>query len=125
MVTNFRFLKTLSSKDQLLINKSIILNYLRENPSASRAKIARDIGISAPTTSKIIDEFIYEGFVIELGKNVSTGGKKATKLGFNTKYGSVIARNIRLNNSDSKRLRLFGDIGWSLSQKRMLDIKAE
>ena len=41
------------------------------------------------------------------------------------KYGSVIARNIRLNNSDSKRLRIFGDIGWSLSQNRMLDIKAE
>lgn len=115
MVTNFRFLKTLSSKDQLLINKSIILNYLRENTSASRAKIARDLGISAPTTSKIIDEFISESFVVELGKNISTGGKKATKLGFNTKYGSVIGVDL-----GKDRIRIArSDMGGQILEKHI------
>lgn len=115
MVTNFRFLKTLSSKDQLLINKSIILNYLRENTSASRAKIARDLGISAPTTSKIIDEFISESFVVELGKNISTGGKKATKLGFNTKYGSVIGVDL-----GKDRIRIArSDMGGQILEKHV------
>ncbi len=115
MVTNFRFLNTVSSKDQLLINKSIILNYLRENASASRAKIARDLGISAPTTSKIIDEFISEDFVVELGKNISTGGKKATKLGFNTKYGSVIGVDL-----GKDRIRIArSDMGGQILEKHI------
>ena len=90
MISNFRFLNPISAKQQLLINKSIILNYLRENSLVSRAKIAKELKISPPTVSRIIDEFIIEGFVTEMGKDQSTGGKKATKLGFNTKTGSVI-----------------------------------
>jgi len=115
MVSNFKFLNTLNSKDQLLINKSIILNYLRENSSASRAKIARDLGISAPTTSKIIDKFISEGFVIELGKDVSTGGKKAIKLGFNTKNGSVIGVDL-----GKDRIRIArSDLGGQILEKHV------
>lgn len=115
MVKNFRFSNTLSSKDQLLINKSIILNYLRENTSTSRAKIVRELGISAPTTSKIIDEFISEGFVIELGKNVSTGGKKATKLGFNTKLGSIIGVDL-----GKDRIRIArSDMGGQILEKHV------
>ena len=90
MVSTFKLSNTLSAKHQLLINKSIILNYLKENFSVSRAKIASDLKISPPTVSKIIDELILDGYVVEVGKQQSTGGKKAIKLGFNSKSGSVI-----------------------------------
>jgi predicted NBD/HSP70 family sugar kinase len=115
MVSNFRFLNTLSAKHQVLINKSIILNYLRENFSVSRAKIAIDLKISPPTVSKIIDEFISEGFVIEMGKDLSTGGKKATKLGFNTKNGSVIGVDL-----GKDRIRIArSDLGGQILEKHV------
>jgi glucokinase len=90
MNPSFRFANTISSKEQLVINKSIILNYLRNNLYSSRAKITSNIGISAPTTSKIVDELISEGYVVELGKDHSAAGKKAIKIGFNVNKGNVI-----------------------------------
>ncbi len=90
MTAKIKFNNTISPKEQLVINKSIVLNYLRENITTSRAKISSSIGISAPTTSKIIDELIADRYVVELGKDSSTSGKKAIKIGFNVKKGNVI-----------------------------------
>jgi len=50
-----------------------------------------------------------------LGKNVSTGGKKATKLGFNTKYGSVIAVDL-----GKDRIRIArNDMGGQILEKHV------
>ncbi len=122
MISNFRFLNPISAKQQLLINKSIILNYLRENSLVSRAKIAKELKISPPTVSRIIDEFIIEGFVTEMGKDQSTGGKKATKLGFNTNSGSVIGVDlgkdkIRIARSDMGGKILEKHVGFKIHIK--------
>ncbi len=122
MISNLKVLNTLSSKHQLLINKSIILNYLMENTSVSRAKIATDLQISPPTVSKIIDELISEGFVIEIGKDLSTGGKKAIRLSFNNKSGSVIGVDlgkdkIRIVRSDMGGQVLEKHVGFDIYYK--------
>ncbi|MBA7509642.1 N-acetylmannosamine kinase [subsurface metagenome] len=85
-----KFYNTVSSKMQNEINKSIVFNYLRENKSISRAKVARDLKISAPTVSKIVDELIRECYLIEIGKDESTGGKRPIQLKFNSDIGCVI-----------------------------------
>ena len=128
MPSNLKVLNTLSAKHQLLINKSIILNYLMENSSVSRAKIAVDLKISPPTVSKIIDELIKEGFVVEKGKDLSTGGKKAIKLGFNNKSGSVIGVDlgkdrIRMIRSDMGGHILDKHVGFEIyyKDKNLLD----
>ena len=115
MLPNLKVLNTLSAKHQLHINKSIILHYLMENSSVSRAKIAVDLKISPPTVSKIIDELITEGFVIEKGKDLSTGGKKAIKLGFNNKSGSVIGVDL-----GKDRIRMVrSDMGGHIIEKHV------
>lgn len=90
-----KFDNTVSSKTQNEINKSIILNYIRENNygennSISRAEVARSLKISAPTVSKIVDELIRERYIVEVGKGESTGGKRPTKLKFNSEIGCVV-----------------------------------
>jgi len=100
-----KFQKTISSKIQKEINRSIVLNYLIENSNISRAKVARELKISAPTVSKIIDRLIVEGYVIEIGKVESTGGKRAKQLKFNSDIGYIISvdlgkNKIRLAKSD-------------------------
>lgn len=85
-----RFYNTVSSKLQNEINKSIVFNYLRENKLISRATVSRDLKVSAPTVSKIVDGLIREGYVIEVGKDVSTGGKRPTQLKFNSDIGCVV-----------------------------------
>ncbi|MDI6698924.1 MAG: ROK family transcriptional regulator [Candidatus Saccharicenans sp.] len=65
-----------NSKYILRVNKKKILNLIYDNKSISRAEVTRLIGISAPTVSRIVDGFIEEGLVEEIGAGQSTGGRR-------------------------------------------------
>jgi predicted NBD/HSP70 family sugar kinase len=84
------FYETIGPRVQSVINESIILNYLKDNSPISRAKISKDLNVSAPTVSKIIDNLIKSNFVIETEKAKSSGGKRPTKLVFNKDIGFVL-----------------------------------
>jgi len=117
MYTKLILINTVSAKYQNKINQSIILNYLRENNNSniSRALIARELNISAPTVSKIIDELIKEKYVIEVGKEDSTGGKRAMRLEFNRKLGSVVGIDL---GKDNIRIGRF-DLGCEMLDKNI------
>lgn len=116
MVKSFKINKSIGPRQQYLINKSIILNYIMENSKfLTRVKIATKLGISPPTVSKIIDEFISEGYVKELGKDDSTGGKKAIRLGFNAKNRSLIGVDL-----GKDRIRIaWGDLKGNILEKHV------
>jgi len=84
------FSRTVSSKLQNKINKSIIFNYLRENSSISRAKISKNLKISAPAVSRVIEKLITEGYVVETEKIKTKSGKRPTLLKINKDKGYVI-----------------------------------
>ncbi len=65
-----------NSKYILRVNKKKILNLIYDNKSISRAEVTRLSGISAPTVSRIVDGFIEEGLVEEIGAGQSTGGRR-------------------------------------------------
>ncbi|MCL5986764.1 MAG: ROK family transcriptional regulator [Actinobacteria bacterium] len=85
-----KFDGTASSKLQKEINVSIIFNYLRENEAASRANISKNLKISAPAVSRVIDELIKDGYVIETEKIKTPSGKRPTQLKINPDKGYVI-----------------------------------
>jgi len=123
-----RFYNTVSSKLQNEINKSIVFNYLRENKSISRAKVARDLKVSAPTVSKIVDELIREGYIIEVGKDESTGGKRPTQLKFNADIGCVIGVDLGKDRVRMARCNMSGNmlekhVGFRIfyKDKKLLD----
>ena len=116
------FRKAIIPHMQNEINKSIVLNFLLENKSISRARVSKSLNISAPTVSKIADELVNEGFIIETGKSESTGGKRPTKLEFNPDYGAVIGVDLAKDNIRIARCDFLGNIlekhiGFKISNK--------
>ncbi|HZG84312.1 ROK family transcriptional regulator [Paenibacillus sp.] len=73
------------------INRSLVLEQIRNHQPITRAEIAKRLNLSRSTVSLIIDDLIEKKFVVELGFGDSTreGGRRGMKLGFNPKsaYG--------------------------------------
>jgi predicted NBD/HSP70 family sugar kinase len=67
------------------VNRSIILELVRRAGRVSRTELARRSRLTKPTVSTIIDEFIGDGTVREvgLGESLSGGGRPARLLEFN------------------------------------------
>lgn len=64
------------------INKAKVINLIRDSDGISRAALAKKIGISAPTVSRIVEILIREGLATETGMGVSNGGRRPTLLKF-------------------------------------------
>jgi len=65
------------------LNKIKVLNLIRERESISRADIAKESNISAPTVTRIVDYLINEeGLVKDVGEGTSSGGRKPTLIQF-------------------------------------------
>lgn len=65
-----------NSKYILKINKKKIFNLIYNSKSISRAEATKLSGISAPTVSRVVDGFLKEGLVKEIGMGQSTGGRR-------------------------------------------------
>jgi len=87
---SFTFLDTANPRLQQKINMSIIFNYLRVKNPISRAKISRDLNISAPVVSRAIEKLIEKGYVIEAERIKTKMGKRPTPLIINKNKFFVI-----------------------------------
>jgi predicted NBD/HSP70 family sugar kinase len=90
MKSHLKFSKTASSKLQYNINTSIIFNYIREFGPRSRARISKDLKISAPAVSRVVDKLIEQGYIIETEKVKTKGGKRPKPLTINGEKGYLI-----------------------------------
>jgi N-acetylglucosamine repressor len=90
MIDSFKFLRPGRSEHQFLINQSIIFNYLRSNGPISRAKISRDINVSPPAVSRIIEKLIANEYVVETNKQQTKSGKRPTLLAINRHKGFLL-----------------------------------
>jgi N-acetylglucosamine repressor len=62
------------------INRSIVLNMIREKAPISRAEIAKQTKLTPPTVGNIVKELIDDQFVLETTQGESHGGRKPTYL---------------------------------------------
>ena len=62
------------------INRQIVLNYVRDHETISRAEIARATSLQRSTISTIVEELASEGLIEEIGEGESTGGRRPTML---------------------------------------------
>jgi N-acetylglucosamine repressor len=62
------------------INRQIVLNYVRDHETISRADIARATSLQRSTISTIVEELKSEGLIEEVGEGESTGGRRPTLL---------------------------------------------
>ncbi|KGX93967.1 ROK family transcriptional regulator [Pontibacillus halophilus JSM 076056 = DSM 19796] len=72
------------------MNRSIILNLIREKGPISRAEIAKITKLTPPTVSNIVKELLRSEFVIETSQGTSKGGRKPTLLDINSNHFFII-----------------------------------
>ena len=80
------------------LNKIKVINEIRNSITISRADVARESGLSAPTVSRIVDELIREGLVREIGEGVSQGGRRPTLLKISARDNFIIGVDLGTTN---------------------------
>jgi len=83
--------------DQALVkelNKSIVLNTLRQHAPISRADIAKITGLNKATVSTLVDELLKEHLVREIGMGASRGGRRPRLLILNDRAAIVVGAEI-------------------------------
>lgn len=81
---------TANASLQNRINISIVFHHIRASGPVYRAKIARDLKLSAPAVSRAVEALKAEGYVIETEKVRTGSGKRAAHVMVNSTYGWVI-----------------------------------
>jgi len=76
-------------------NVSLLIELVRRSESISRAELARQSRLSAPTVSAIIDDLLKRGIVIETTTAPSSGGRPPVLLSLNAKGGYVVGIKLR------------------------------
>jgi len=73
-----------------LVNRSAILELVRDEGRVSRADIARRLKMSLPAVMRIVEDLQREDLLKECGPAKSTGGRRGQLLGFNGEAYAVI-----------------------------------
>ena len=80
------------------LNRSIILNTIRQHGPISRSDIAKKIEVSPTTVTAAVHELIQQGLVIEDGTGESSGGRKPILLKFAPDSKQILA--VSITNTD-------------------------
>ena len=87
------FLDKKDNKNSIL--KKTILHLCIERGEHSIAAISEAIGASVPTATKLIGELMEEGFMIDMGKSGTSGGRKPSIYGLNPQAGYFVGVDLR------------------------------
>lgn len=87
------FLDKKDNKNSIL--KKTILRLCIESGEKSIAVIADAIGASVPTATKLIGELMAEGFMMDMGKSGTSGGRRPSIFGLNPAVGCFVGMDIR------------------------------
>lgn len=79
-----KHLSTLTPTDMRNINRTAVLELLREKGPISKSYISEELGISLPSILRITDGLITEKLVRETGGSEWSGGRPRTLIEFNT-----------------------------------------
>lgn len=84
---------TRGTKNALLKQK--ILCYYINNGDNTIAELGKEMGLSIPTVTKLINELIVDGFVLDLGKVETSGGRRPNIYGLNQDSGYFIGVDLK------------------------------
>lgn len=89
---NRNFLNDHSGKNAIL--KRHIIRLCIQSGSYSIADLSRKVNASVPTVTKLIGELISDGYLLDLGKQGTSGGRRPTIYGLNPAAGYFIGVDI-------------------------------
>ncbi len=85
--------RNVSAAPQLIreLNRTSILNLVRQERTISRTDIAQRTHLSRSTVSTIVNELLEQGWLVESGTGESQGGRRPILLGFNYQAGYILS----------------------------------
>ena len=102
------FLDKRENKNSIL--KKYILSLCIEQGEYSISELSKNLNTSVPTVTKLIQELIDEGFMIDLGKQGTSGGRRPSIFGLNPAAGYFIGVDIRHSHASIAVTDFKGDI---------------
>lgn len=73
--------KKLSLAQKSAVLKINIIRYYINNGADTLAELGREMDLSVPTVTKLVAELIEDGFVVDFGKQETTGGRRPNRYG--------------------------------------------
>ncbi|MCE5174930.1 MAG: ROK family transcriptional regulator [Bacteroidales bacterium] len=92
---NLRFLQETNPSSRNALLKKDIVRYYINNGENSLADLGKEMNLSIPTITKLVSELIDDGFVVDFGKQETTGGRRPNIYGLNENSGYFIGVDIR------------------------------
>jgi len=89
------FLNNIDSKNQIL--KLQILSLCINDGNYSIAELSKEINTSIPTTTKLVEELIEDGYIEDLGKQGTNGGRRPSVYGLCPSAGYFVGTDVRKN----------------------------
>ncbi|MBT1278748.1 winged helix-turn-helix domain-containing protein [Thermoanaerobacter sp. CM-CNRG TB177] len=99
-----------NSKVSKELNKELILSFIKKEGLISKVEISKITGISLPSVSKIVDELVDEGRIIEFGVGDSSGGRRPILYKFNGNFKYFIVVIINKTYMSIYLVNLDGDV---------------
>ena len=93
---NGSFLNNIDGKNSIL-KKSIIALCVNDG-DYSIADLSKELNTSIPTITKLVGELIEEGFIVDMGKQDTNGGRRPSIYGLNPSAGYLVGTDIRRDN---------------------------
>ena len=110
--------------NQLMVkenNQQFIIDTLIKKGAASRAELAKNLKLSAPSVSNNIQQLLRQKILLEIGEGDSLGGRRPILLDFNYNYGYLISVDLSSHNLKIALANLKPEI----IELRTIDISAE
>lgn len=101
------------------INRSAILELVRENSPIARSQIARRLNMSLPTVMRIVDDLMEDDLVRLQGTGESTGGRPSSLLEFNGNAYAVVGVDL----GGTKMFGTVADLSGTIQYERYIPHK--
>ena len=92
-----RLLEEIQKGSKGAVMKKHIITYLIYNENSTITDLAKDMDLSIPTVTKIIDEMHEQGYIDEYGKLETNGGRHPILYGLNTDSGYFVGVDVTWN----------------------------
>lgn len=94
------------------INRALVLNSLRKNPSQTRTGLSSRTGLTRSAITNLTDELIQNEMIREVGYEASTGGRPGILLELNPDGACAIAVKYNASSVQCALANLAGEIDW-------------
>ena len=99
------------------VNRSAVLAHLGAHGTASRADLARALGVSPALITQLVKELLSDGLVVELDHVPSNGGRPARRLGLVSDGGSAVGVKVAADHVAFVEVALDGSVLRTASER--------